>query len=80
MSKSDALWTWIRDHGTERFSLTFAEIGEIAGVPVDHSFLTHKKELLDYGYEVKKISLKGETVAFQRVKKCLDAESGGKFQ
>ena len=30
--------------------MTFDEIEEAAGLPIDHSFLKFKKELLDYGY------------------------------
>ncbi len=67
MSKYDPLWKWISENGTERFRLTFAEIEKIAGLPIDHSFLTFKKELLDFGYKVGKISLKQQTVAFERI-------------
>ena len=66
MSKFTPLWNWIRENGTESFSLTFDEIGEIAGVPIDHSFLTCKKELSGYGYSVKKISMKEKRVAFEK--------------
>ena len=66
MSKYFALWKWIRKNGTDRFQLSFSEIEEIAGVPMDHSFLTCKKELLEYGYRVGKISMKGQTVAFEK--------------
>ena len=58
MSKYDALWAWIRENGTDSFQLTFAEIEQIAGLPIDHSFLTYKKELMDYGYQVGKASMK----------------------
>ena len=64
MSKFDPLWNWIKENGTESFSLTFAEIEKIAGLPIDHSFLTYKKELPAYGFEVKKISMKEQTVSF----------------
>ena len=64
MSKYDPLWNWIKENGTDRFSLTFAEIENIAGLPIDHSFLTYKKELPAYGFEVKKISMKEHTVSF----------------
>ena len=50
------------------FILTYAQIEELAGVPIDHSFLKFKKELLDYGYQVGKISMKEEIVAFEKVK------------
>ncbi|MDY3772057.1 MAG: hypothetical protein SO002_03470 [Candidatus Faecousia sp.] len=67
MSKYDALWAWIRENGTDSFNLTFAEIEQIAGLPIDHSFLTYKKELMDYGYQVGKASMKEQTVFFQKL-------------
>ena len=66
MSKYDALWAWIRENGTDSFNLTFAEIEQIVGVSIDHSFLASKKELMGYGYQVVKISLKEQTVLFQK--------------
>lgn len=36
-------------------------------MPIDHAFLTYKKELAAYGYRVEKISMKAKTVAFRRV-------------
>ena len=68
MSKYEPLWKWIRDNGTDSFKLTYVEIEEIAGVPIDHSFLKYKKELAEYGFCVGKISMKEKTVMFQRVK------------
>ena len=67
MSKYDALWAWIRENGSDSFQLTFAEIEQIAGLPIDHSFLTYKKELMDYGYQVGKASMKEQTVFFQKL-------------
>ena len=67
MSKYDALWVWIKEKGTDSFKLTFAEIQQIAGLPIDHSFLKYKKELMDYGYQVEKISMKEQTVVFQKL-------------
>ena len=52
--------------GRNRFTLIFEEIERIAGVPIDHAFLTYKKELAAYGYRVEKISMKAKTVAFRR--------------
>ncbi|MBR1442321.1 MAG: hypothetical protein IJ583_02165 [Firmicutes bacterium] len=65
MSKYDPLWEYIQNRGEQTFELTFAEIEEITGVPIDHSFLKYKKELLEYGYEVGKISMKEQTVVFK---------------
>ena len=36
-------------------------------MPIDHSFLNSKKELSDYGYTVGKISMKNQTVDFERI-------------
>lgn len=66
MSKYNGLWAWINENGTDSFKLTFAEIENITGFPIDHSFLTYKKELMSYGYQVGKISMKDKTVIFQK--------------
>lgn len=68
MSKYNALWMWIEENQKEDFKMTFSEIESITGFPIDHSFLTYKKELLDFGYHVKKISMKNQFVVFER--KC----------
>lgn len=70
MSKYDALWAYIRDCGQTQLTLRFAEIGAIAGVPLDHSFLQYKKELPAYGYAVGKISMKAQTVLFVKTESC----------
>ncbi len=67
MSKYEPLWNWIKENGTDSFKLTYAEIEKIAGLPIDHSFLTYKKELLGYGYKVGKISMKDRTVEFEKL-------------
>lgn len=67
MSKYAPLWNWIKENGTDSFKLTYAEIEKIAGLPIDHSFLTYKKELLEYGYKVDKISMKEQTVVFEKI-------------
>ena len=66
MSKYDALWAYVQEDGSPALKLTFEQIQEIAGVPIDHSFLKYKKELTDYGYQVGKISMKEQTVIFKR--------------
>ena len=68
MSKYDLLWKWINENKTDNFKLTYDEIENIAGVPIDHSFLTFKKDLLQYGFNVAKISMKGQVVDFEKVK------------
>jgi len=67
MSKYDALWSYVRENGSPSLKLTFTQIQEIAGIPIDHSFLKYKKELADYGYQVGKISMKEQTVMFNKM-------------
>lgn len=69
MSKYDALWDYIGKCGREKIVLTFAQIRQIADIPVDHSFLRYKKELTKYGYEVGKISMKEQKISFERMPK-----------
>lgn len=58
MSKYSALWDDVRKGGSRSLTLTFEEIQEITGTPIDHSFLRCKRELTEYGYRVGKISMK----------------------
>lgn len=67
MSKNNSLWNYISCSQKPSLKLTFDEIKDIAGIPIDHSFLRYKKELLKYGYQVKKISMKEGTVLFVKV-------------
>ena len=62
--KYNTLWDYIKADGADTVKMTYAEIEKITGFPIDHSFLTYKKELLDYGYQVKKISMKEQTIVF----------------
>ena len=67
MSKYDKLWEYVEEQEGDELVLTFDEIGAIAGVPLDHSFLNYKKELLPHCWEVGKISMKQQTVRFKRL-------------
>ena len=66
MSKYQPLWEHIQTIDAEKLSLSYGEIQSILGFPIDHSFLTYKKELPACGWSVKKISMKEETVRFER--------------
>lgn len=55
-----------KNSGAQSLKLTFDEIQNIAGVPIDHSFLNFKKELADYGCRVGKNSMKEKTVSFEK--------------
>ncbi len=64
MSKYLKLWEHIVSENREELLLSFEEIEKLLGFPIDHSFLSFKKELLPFGFEVKKISMKEKTVKF----------------
>lgn len=64
MSKYDLLWEYVAKSNQPSLKLTFEQIRQIAQTPLDHSFLTYKKELADYGYRVVKISMKEQAVLF----------------
>ena len=44
MSKFKPLWKYIKDNKDADFQLSFDQIKKIAGLPIDHSFLTYKKD------------------------------------
>lgn len=65
MSKYEKLWKHIQEHSSTE--LSFDEVRQICGFPIDHSFLCYKKELLQFGYAVEKISMKEQSIT---IKKC----------
>ena len=54
MSKYNALWDYVRFQSVPLLTLSF------------DSFLQYKKELTAYGWQVQKISMKGQTVCFAK--------------
>lgn len=64
MSKYEPLWKWVTENKSNDLTLTFDKIESIADLLIDHSFLTYKKELLEYGFSVGKISMKERTILF----------------
>lgn len=69
MSKYEPLWLYLKENNQDSYNLSYEEIKNILGFKLDHSFLTFKKELLEYGYEVKKISLKEKYVIIEKINK-----------
>lgn len=67
MSRYEPLWNYVKENKKENYKLTYKEIKSILGFEIDHSFLTYKKELKEYGYEVSKISMKEKTVSFNKI-------------
>ena len=67
MSKYEPLWRYIKDNQRLEYKLTYEEIRNILGFDIDHSFLKYKKELLEYGYEITKISIKEKFVLIHKI-------------
>ena len=67
MSKYEPLWNYLKDNNQDNYKLSYEEIRNILGFRIDHSFLKYKKELKEYGYEVGKISIKEQTIMFNKI-------------
>lgn len=55
MSKFRVLWEYASKADEFPLVMSFDEISSVLGFPIDHSFLTYKKEASDFGLTVKKI-------------------------
>lgn len=71
MSKYEPLWKYIKENKKDEIKLTYEEIRSVLGFNIDHSFLKYKKELLKYGYEVVKISIKERYVLIHKIESGL---------
>lgn len=67
MSKYQKLWQYIKENEKDIYILSYDQIEKIINFPLNHSFLTTKKELLAYGYKVEKISMKEKTVTIKKI-------------
>ena len=71
MSKYYILWQKIKEifdnQNLNVLTLTFAETEKLGNVKIDHSLLTHKKDLLLFGVEIQKISLKNKVIIFKKL-------------
>ena len=66
MSKYEPLWNYVKEKEND-FILNYEQVEKILGFPIDHSFLTFKKELTNYGWQVVKISTKNKNVKFIKI-------------
>lgn len=66
MSKYEPLWNYVKEQEND-FILNYEQVEKILGFPIDHSFLTFKKELKNYGWKVGKISTKNKNVKFIKI-------------
>ena len=69
MSKYESLWNYLKSNNQDNYKLSYEEIKNILGFDLDHSFLTYKKELKKYGYEITKISIKEKFIIFNKINK-----------
>ncbi|MGM9874315.1 MAG: hypothetical protein ACI32H_00095 [Bacilli bacterium] len=67
MSKYEPLWKYLKENNKGDYKLSYEEIRNILGFDIDHSFLTYKKELNEYGYKVGKISIKEKIIIFNKI-------------
>lgn len=67
MSKYKALWEYVANSDNFPLKLSFDDIFDVLGFPIDHSFLTYKKETAEYGFIIKKVSLKEKSVTFDKL-------------
>lgn len=66
MSKYEPLWNYVKEQEND-FILNYEQVEKILGFPIDHSFLIFKKELMNYGWQVGKISTKNKNVKFIKI-------------
>ncbi len=66
MSKYKVLWEYIKENDKDEYKLSYESLENILGFKLDHSFLTYKKELNEYGYKVKKVSMKEKYIIVKR--------------
>lgn len=66
MSKYQPLWEYVAKVNEYPLKMSFDGICSILGFSIDHSFLSYKKETSNYGFVVKKVSLKEKTVIFDK--------------
>lgn len=68
MSKHEPLWCYVKEHLDKNTTLilSFKDIEAVLSCKIDHSFLKFKKELIYYGCEVEKISLKNQTITLKK--------------
>ena len=67
MSKYELFWKKVAENGNETQIYTFEDVRSATGYQIEHSFLTYKKELLEFGYEVSKISVKNKTILIKKL-------------
>lgn len=75
MCKYNPLWEAVKKDKRISFDLSFDEIKEIIGSPIDHSFFKSKDELLNFGYCVTEISLTKKIVTFSKLKETTKVKS-----
>lgn len=67
MSKYNALWDYVRFQSAPQLTLSFDEIQQIGAFQLTIPFCNTKKKLAAYGWQVQKISMKGQTVCFAKI-------------
>lgn len=67
MSRYQPLWDFVLGCGCRHYALTFNDIADIIGSPLNRSIMLHNSELLRYGYTISRISERESTVFIDKV-------------
>lgn len=67
MIKYEPLWKYLKENNKKSYKLSYEYIKNILGFDIDHSFLTYKKESIEYGYKVGKILMKEKAVVYTKI-------------
>ena len=68
VNKYQPLFQYVTKQNKDILNLSFQQIENILNFEIDHSLLNYKKNLLEYGFKIKKISLKGQYIIFEKIK------------
>lgn len=68
-SNYQPLWEYVVKAEKFPLKMTFKEIEILLGIPLNHAFLSEKKQLLKIGIVVEKISLKEKYIIFNTARR-----------
>ena len=74
MQQFQPLWEFINAQNRTECKLSFDSIESILGFPLDHSFLSAKKQLNAYGFRVKKFYLAEKTEHYKKTKNPINQQ------
>lgn len=70
MSRYQPLWDFVFGCGCRHYALTFDDIADIIGSPLNHTLMLYNAELQSYGYTITRISERESTVFIDKIDRC----------